>query len=89
MKVETTKEDLLKRLRRIEGQIKGIHKMVDNEQTCNDILIQISAVKAAINKVGGLVLENYSKTCIKKAMLQEEPSENVEHLIDTIIRYSK
>jgi CsoR family transcriptional regulator, copper-sensing transcriptional repressor len=87
--VETAKNDLLKRLRRIEGQIKGIHKMIETEQTCNDILIQISAVKAAINKVGGLVLENYSKTCIKKAIMEEEPSENIEHLIDTIIKYSK
>jgi CsoR family transcriptional regulator, copper-sensing transcriptional repressor len=87
--MDATKDDLLNRLRRIEGQIKGIHKMIDNEQTCNDILIQISAVKAAINKVGGLVLENYSKTCIKKAIKNGESDENIEHLIDTIIKYTK
>ena len=87
--MEATKEDLLNRLRRIEGQIKGIHKMIDNEQTCNDILIQISAVKAAINMVGGLVLETYSKKCIKKAIVDGDSDENIEHLIDTIIKYTK
>jgi CsoR family transcriptional regulator, copper-sensing transcriptional repressor len=87
--MNTTKDDLLKRLRRIEGQIKGIHKMIDSEQTCNDVLIQIAAVKAAINKVGGLVLENYSKTCIKKAIENEQADENIEILINTIIKFTK
>ena len=46
------KDMLIKRLNRIEGQVKGIQKMVDEERYCIDILTQISAVRSAINKVG-------------------------------------
>ena len=89
MKMETSKDDILKRLRRIEGQIKGIHKMIDTEKPCTEVLIQVAAVKAAIGKVGGLVLENYSKNCIRKAIQNELPEGKIEDLIDTIIKFTK
>ncbi len=50
------KQDVIKRLNKIEGQIKGIRKMIDEEKNCVDILTQIAAVRSAINKVGGMVL---------------------------------
>lgn len=87
--MESSKEDILKRLRRIEGQIKGIHRMIESDQCCNDVLVQVAAAKAAITKVGGLVLENYSKECIKKAMEQESDEDKIENLINTIIKYTK
>ena len=87
--MEPSKDDVLKRLRRIEGQIKGIHKMIDNDQCCNDVLIQVAAAKAAIGKVGGIIMENYSKECIRKAIEQGDEEENIENLINTIIKYSK
>ena len=52
------KDMLIKRLNRIEGQVKGIQKMVDEERYCIDILTQISAIRSAINKVGSIILEN-------------------------------
>ena len=52
------------RLRKIEGQIKGIQKMIEEQKSCGDILIQISAARSALNSVGGIVLENYMKNCI-------------------------
>jgi len=58
------KKQIQTRLRRIEGQIKGIEKMIESDICCRDILIQIAAVRAAVNKVGGLVLKNYAKTCL-------------------------
>lgn len=87
--MESSKDDILKRLRRIEGQIKGIHRMIDDEQCCNDVLIQVAAVKAAISKVGGLVLENYSKECIRKAIDQDSDDDSIETLINTILKYTK
>lgn len=87
--MESSKEDILKRLRRIEGQIKGIYKMIDQDQCCNDVLIQVAAVKAAISKVGGLVLENYSKDCIRKAINQDSDDERIENLINTILKFTK
>lgn len=83
------KEDLIKRLRRIEGQVKGIEKMIINDKECNDILTQIAAVRAAINKVGALVLENYSKSCIVKASEQAVTEEEIENLIETIVKFMK
>jgi len=87
--VECTKDDILKRLRRIEGQIRGIERMIEEDECCNDILIQVAAVRAAINKVGGIVLENYSKSCIKKVAHEEKNDEDINELIDTIIKFTK
>ncbi len=83
------KEALLKRLRRIEGQVKGIHKMIENERYCNDILIQIAAVRSAINKVGGIVLENHLKGCVKNSLLHEESDSTIDELIDTMVKFIK
>ena len=58
------KDMLIKRLNRIEGQVKGIQKMVDEERYCIDILTQISAIRSAINKVGSIILENHIKGCV-------------------------
>ncbi|TDT45777.1 metal-sensitive transcriptional regulator [Fonticella tunisiensis] len=87
--METSKNDIIKRLRRIEGQIKGIERMVEGEQECSNILIQIAAVRAAINKVGGLILENYSKTCLSKAVGKDLNDESINNLIDVIIKFTK
>lgn len=87
--MECTKADILKRLRRIEGQIKGIQKMIEKEENCNEILIQIAAVRAAINKVGGLILENYSKNCIRKAAESELEDQSIDNLIETILKFMK
>lgn len=87
--MECTKTDILKRLRRIEGQIKGIQRMVENEECCTDVLIQIAAVRAAINKVGGLMLENYSKDCIRSAADNDSQNNNIDELINTILKFMK
>jgi DNA-binding FrmR family transcriptional regulator len=78
------KEDILKRLRRIEGQVKGIHKMIEEDKNCVDVLTQVAAIRAAINKVGGLILENHSKTCIKRAVLSEDREKAMEELSRTM-----
>ncbi|MBZ4662485.1 MAG: metal-sensitive transcriptional regulator [Caloramator sp.] len=84
-----TKEDLIKRLRRIEGQVKGIEKMVENNADCRDILVQVAAVRAAISKVGALILENYSKSCILKASDDFVSEQEIEDLIETIVKFIK
>lgn len=84
-----TKEDMLKRLRRIEGQVKGIHKMVDEEKYCVDILTQISAVRAAINKVGSLLMEKYSMDCIQNAISCEDKEKALSELAKTMQSFMK
>jgi DNA-binding FrmR family transcriptional regulator len=58
------KDQLIKRLHRIEGQVRGVTKMVDEDRYCIDILQQISAIKAAIDKVAMGVLEDHVRHCM-------------------------
>ena len=58
------KKLLLTRLSKVEGQIKGIQRMVELDKPCGEILTQISATRSAINKVGSLLLEKYTKDCL-------------------------
>jgi DNA-binding FrmR family transcriptional regulator len=59
-----TKEQLLKRLRRVEGQVRGVEKMVEEERYCIDVLTQISAVQAALDKVALGLLDEHAHHCI-------------------------
>ncbi|GLC28621.1 hypothetical protein bsdE14_00310 [Clostridium omnivorum] len=83
------KKDIQTRLRRIEGQVKGIEKMIDNEVNCRDIVIQIAAVRAAVNKVGGLILENYAKNCIMKDEIDSSKDTEIEDLLSTLLMFLK
>jgi DNA-binding FrmR family transcriptional regulator len=56
--MDEQKTKIINRLRRIEGQVKGIERMLDSEQCCSDILVQVAAVRSAINKVGSLIFES-------------------------------
>jgi CsoR family transcriptional regulator, copper-sensing transcriptional repressor len=59
-----TKEQLQARLRRIEGQVRGIQKMVDEDRYCIDVLTQISAIQAALDKVALGLLDGHAHTCV-------------------------
>ena len=65
-KPEVSRESILKRLKRIEGQIRGLQKMVSEERDCEDVVTQLAAVRSAIDSVGALVLNNYIKICAPK-----------------------
>ncbi len=60
---EVSRDAIVKRLKRIEGQIRGLQKMVSNERDCESIVTQLAAVRSAIDSVGALVLSNYIKIC--------------------------
>ena len=60
----TDRAKILARLRRMEGQVRGVHKMVEEDQYCLDILTQISAITAAARSVGLLVLEDHVRSCV-------------------------
>ena len=64
------KEDYLKRLRRIEGQVRGIAKMVDDDKYCIDILTQISAVNSALQSVALGLLEEHLNHCVSHAVAE-------------------
>ena len=65
-KEETSQEMLLKRLKRIEGQVRGIEKMIVDGRDCESLVTQLAAVRSAIESAGALVLNNYMKICFRK-----------------------
>jgi DNA-binding FrmR family transcriptional regulator len=69
--MEREKKDILLRLRRIEGQLRGLQKMVEEGVPCADILTQVAAVTAAIKKVGTAVVKTYMEECLDKT--KKEP----------------
>ena len=83
------KDMLIKRLNRIEGQVKGIQKMVDEERYCIDILTQISAIRSAINKVGSIILENHIKGCVVNSIKEDNSEASIEELMKTIDKFIK
>lgn len=86
------KEALIKRLKRIEGQVKGIQKMVDEDRYCVDILVQISAIRSAINKVGTIILENHVKGCVAESIkhdCEKQTEIMINELMDTINKFTK
>jgi DNA-binding FrmR family transcriptional regulator len=87
--VTATKEDLLKRLRRIEGQVRGIQKMIEEEKGCVDVLTQVAAVRAAVNKVGSLILEEHSMSCIEHAVSGEDKEKVLDELAKTMHSFMK
>jgi len=84
----SSKNDILVRLKRIEGQVKGLQRMLEDDKCCSDILVQVAAVRAAINKVGILIFEEHSKTCLKDA-LNADNNDALENLIDVLNRFIK
>ena len=68
-----TKRKVTTRLRRVEGQVAGIGRMVDAEQYCVDILHQISAARAALAQIGAIVLARHVETCVAEALTSGTP----------------
>ena len=66
MRQETVSRDkLIKRLKRVEGQVRGVQKMIEEERDCESVLTQLAAVRSAVDGVGALVLNNYMEICFR------------------------
>ena len=78
------KDRNLKRLRRIEGQIRGLQRMVEEDRYCADILTQISSVHEALRSVGRELVRNHLKHCAAAAIRSEEP-ESAERMYDELV----
>ena len=77
-------KDLISRLNRIEGQVRGIKAMVQEERYCTDILVQVSAVQSALNGFCKVLLSNHIKTCVVQDIKEGKEEEAVEELCETI-----
>ena len=85
---EEYKNKLVSRLNRAEGQIRGIRNMVEKDAYCDDILNQISAVQAALDSVGKMILESHIRGCVVRD-IQAGKEEIIDELMGTIGRLMK
>lgn len=82
-------QKILQRLKRIEGQVRGIYKMVENDRYCVDILTQIAAVRAALDKVGLVLLEKHTHGCVQGAIKSGKGDETIDELMDVVKLFLK
>ena len=86
------KKSVLTRLRRIEGQVGGLQRMIDEDRYCIDVLTQINAVRAALHKVEAEILRNHVTHCVADAFSDSNPEgqrQKVEELVDIMGRMTR
>jgi len=85
---DKTKQNLVSRLNRVEGQIRGIKGLIEKDTYCDDVITQIAATQAALNSVAKVLLEGHMKSCVLER-IQEGDHEVVDELLTTIQRLIK
>jgi len=80
---------ILTRLKTVKGHISGIERMVENKEDCADILVQISATRSAIEKIGIYLLENNAKDCLCHKEIAPEEKERIQKAVKQIIAFMK
>lgn len=86
----TVKTQAKQRLARIAGQVAGIQRMVDDDRYCVDVLLQVAAVRAALDRVGKLVLTGHVETCVADAFASgsaRERRKKMDELLDVFARF--
>ncbi|MDY3249772.1 MAG: metal-sensing transcriptional repressor [Candidatus Choladocola sp.] len=81
-------KDLIHRLNRIEGQIRGIRGMVEKDAYCTDILVQVAAANAALNSFNKVLLANHIRTCVARD-IREGKEETIDELVATLQKLMK
>ncbi len=83
------KQKLLARLRRIEGQTRGLQRMVEEDQYCVDIMTQIAGVQAALEQVSLLLMENHLLHCVTEAIQEGKGDEKIAEIMDVIRHHAR
>jgi CsoR family transcriptional regulator, copper-sensing transcriptional repressor len=86
---ESTKASCIKRLNRIEGQVRGLSRMVEEDRYCIDIVTQLSAARAALRRVEQEILRDHVGHCVKQAMRSDDRADQqrkIEELMDVLAR---
>ncbi len=83
------RDEIIKRLRRIEGQVRGIQRMIEEDRACRDVLDQLAAIQQAVRGVSGIVAQKYALECIQSTQADasdEHTQETAAALVDAILR---
>ena len=89
---EHTRDQVLRRLRKIAGQVAGIERMVEQDRYCVDVLLQVAAVEGALDRVGHLVLASHVDTCVASAVESGKPGERkrkLDELLEVFSRFGR
>jgi DNA-binding FrmR family transcriptional regulator len=90
MLCESERKKVVTRIKRVEGQVAGIRRMIDEEKYCVDVLLQISAVQGALARIGEKVLGAHIETCVSRALASDDEEERqmkIEELMEVFGRY--
>jgi DNA-binding FrmR family transcriptional regulator len=82
-------EAVTKRLKRIEGQVRGLIRMVEEDKSCEEILIQIGSAKAALHKAGQVILEGHLSHCVIDGVREGKEEETIKKLSSAIEQFSR
>ncbi len=80
-------KNIISRLNRVEGQVRGVRKMVENSRYCPDVLNQIAAVRRALDSVSLEIIESHMNTCVSTAIRKNKGEASVAELIKTLGRF--
>lgn len=83
-----TKKELQDRLRRIEGQVRGLQRMVEEDTYCLDVLTQLSSVVAALKATGMGLLDDHVRHCVRESVEQGDGDAKIEELMAAVARFS-
>ena len=87
--LQPNKSALLKRMNRIEGQVRGVAKMVEENRYCVDVLTQISAVQSALDALALQLLESHTKGCVRSAIRSGDGDAAIDELLTVVKRFSR
>ncbi len=82
------KDDLLARLRRVEGQVRGLQRMIEEDKYCIDILTQVNSATAALRAVGLGLLDDHVRHCVKESIERGAGEQKVEELLAAVARFA-
>ena len=82
-------ENLHKRLKKINGQVSAVDRMIDEDVPCEEIMVQINAIKSAIHKVGQIVLEGHINHCVREGIEHGDADKTIEEFTEVIKQFSK
>ncbi|MEQ8201664.1 MAG: metal-sensitive transcriptional regulator [Syntrophomonadaceae bacterium] len=83
------RKKVISRLRRIEGQVRGVQRMIAEEADCGEILTQIAAIKSAVHQAGVIIFESHAQECIARSLQQGESEEAFEEMVKVMSRFIK
>ena len=81
-----TKESIAQRLNRIEGQVKGIQRMVQEDRDCREIMNQLASVRSALYNVSTLLVKSYAMECLHSPEQKESPDEIIKEMVEVLLK---